>query len=390
MNHKITIRGGYGLGNFGDDVLLINLINQISEYYDYSEIVVLCNNAPYLKKMLNKEISIIDFNEVSFSFSTDILIYGGGTQFFSFKKKTLQYRISLLFKRNLGHTLKLLETKFNFGIKKNIYLESKFDIAHNSKSLALIGIGLGPFDNINNNIEEKTKDLFLKADFVSIRDSFAFDKCTSWNISNFNKFPDLCYSHSSNLFNKSVMSLSETKKIGVIVRDWTHELEGRVYIKKILNVVAELRLKKIEVTFISFAKKTDKYWDSLLNKRGENYLFWDPYKSNVDTFLYKLNEFDLFITSRYHGAVYSTLLNKPFISIEVEQKLEMISDLFSKGSFCWHKPFDELELLNYIDLIFKDYCSYVREITHKKNELTKLSSKHFDLFKLYLKKKKNQ
>src|SRR5690606_3724960 len=55
-------------------------------------------------------------------------------------------------------------------------------------------------------------------------------------------------------------------------------------------------------------------------------------------FLNSLNQFDAFITARYHGAILGSLLNKPTIAIEIEPKLRILTEQIPE-ILLWSKPF---------------------------------------------------
>src|SRR5690606_41394136 len=95
MSKTITIKGAYGESNFGDDLLM-----KVFESYFKEEFNVSPNfqgvDVAYPKKMLDGS----SYNKVM-SGKVDLLVYGGGTQFFAFSTKnstTLQNKILRAFK----------------------------------------------------------------------------------------------------------------------------------------------------------------------------------------------------------------------------------------------------------------------------------------------------
>ena len=61
-----------------------------------------------------------------------------------------------------------------------------------------------------------------------------------------------------------------------------------------------------------------------------NDCYGDPNNDNINDFIAKHYNFDLVITARFHGAVFASLIGKPFITIGIEPKLEMISIWFDR------------------------------------------------------------
>jgi hypothetical protein len=103
------------------------------------------------------------------------------------------------------------------------------------------------------------------------------------------------------------------------------------------------------VDFISFSKRSDALWAVRLEKRGEHLAAWNPQEQTVAQFIELLRGYDAFITARYHGAVFASLLRRPVVCIQVEPKLRLIADLLGRGARLWHYPFSARESLNHMD-----------------------------------------
>ncbi len=369
QKYKLLIKGGYGLTNFGDDALLYVLSNNLVKYFNKSDVAFACYESTYTKKFTSR-FKIIDVSEFKKT-PTSLLIYGGGTQFYNFKKAPSKFR------------------KFLSSIKQLILLKNlnKTTNEINYHYLGGLGIGLGPFINDNNQIKEnQTKEELKKMSFISVRDTESSNLCKKWGIDNFKQEADICYSMENKYFYQEPEN-QNIKKVGIIVRDWNHTKEGSDYYTKILNITEKLNKKGIEVTLILFAKGSDKYWDEQKNQ-FTNILEWDPNNMSMEDFIEKLNYFDSFITARYHGAVFATLLGKPFISIVVEQKLSLISDIYKSCSMKWEYPFeidDCLLKLNHIDKNYKKFSKQIIKETIKQKELSNLM---FDRFINFCKEKK--
>lgn len=359
--YKVAILGGYGLRNFGDDALMYILNKVMTLEYKESNIVYICTPDNYLRKIIKTK-DIIDINS-NYDLDTNILLYGGGTQFYSFRpKKKFIYRILL----NIKNPFLLFQK-----LKKKILTLNGGHLRIINKTAAL-GIGVGPFlPSANKNIELNTKKLFLDMDFVGVRDTYSFNKCKEWGLNNIQQYADLCYLMDDEFKLDNKRNTSSIKKIGVIVRDWIQTDEGAAYYDKIIPLVSTLKQDGYEVNIVLFSQKRDLYWLEKL-KDIDNVIIWDPDNNNIQDFLKILDNFDLFITARYHGAVFSSLLGKPFISIVVEQKLEMISDLYMDCSRKWAYPFEVKKCTKYVHEINQKYNKHknnVISITRNQKEL---------------------
>ena len=99
-----------------------------------------------------------------------------------------------------------------------------------------------------------------------------------------------------------------------------------------------LFLDKIMLKFINKASKLLNYtiYDYVLNNQ-----------TNVENFLYLINNSKAVITNSYHGTIFSIIFNKPFISFNYEQtgKERMIS--LGKLFGCENRIFNYNESPNY-------------------------------------------
>lgn len=372
--YRIVVRGGYGFTNFGDDALMFTLHQKLTQLAPESEIAYLCKKNKYLSKIIGQS-DIISFEKLkNNAFYAELLVYGGGTQFYSFtglsKFQKLKQKIN-----SPTDFIGVIKAKLRL-YKKNNFIDNKFTVTKYANKVAVLGVGLGPFEAENKIIENKTKQLFKELDFIAVRDLYAKQRCKDWGVTTCKLIPDICFALESSLF-EIANKRTEPKRIGVIVRDWKHNDSGRGYYENLKQEANNLRAEGFIVTFISFDRTSDKEWMTILKEANEDYLMWDPAKHEINEFLGLLNEFDLFITARYHGAIFSSLLNKPFIAIEVEQKLAMISEVFENGAHCWEKPFKKDDLLNLVSRIRKNYQNYVQEVMKKKNSLVIESDQMF-------------
>ncbi len=368
--YKISILGGYGLKNFGDDALMYVIYKNMKKIYTDSQISFICTNSSYLKNIVN-DCDIISLEEKD-SVNTNILVYGGGTQFYSFKSKPNIYeRVLLIIKDPLNIHKRII---------KKVFKRKKKDI-YEDKKICALGIGVGPFlKHSNKCIEQETRELFKKMDYISVRDTFSVNKCKEWGLEKVKHHADLCYLMDNEFRLKKKDSINN---IGIIVRDWNQTVEGSTYYDKIFLLLDLLKEEGYNVDIIIFSKKRDLYWSQKL-KEKDNVLYWDPDIDSIKNFILSLNNYDLFITARYHGAVFSTILGKPFISIEVEQKLKLISLIYNKSSRNWTFPFNVNECLDYVRTIDSNYLDCVNNVIKENKNQKKLANEMIKTFVEYI------
>ena len=376
IDKDIIVRGGYGFGNFGDDALMYTIVKELEEVSN--DITLLCKKEAYIKKLLpNTE--VIDYEKLEEPIYSNLLVYGGGTQFYHFKKnklnKGLKHKLT-----SPSHILKYLDKKI---LSKNKYIENKFKIMEFASNVALVGVGVGPFEVPNSLIEKQTAKLFANSNFVGVRDKFALNKSKEWGVEKPFLSPDICYSFKSEFLDRYTNNSIEIKKIGIIVRDWNFANGGGEYYNNLIKSSKLLKEQGYEVKFIVFDAKSDSFW---LSKRIElEMIVWNPLIDTFNSFLEEISIFDLFITARFHGAIFASILQTPFITIEVEQKLRFISEVYKDSSACWGKPFEVVELLNKIELLNKDYSLNRTKTIFKMKELKKFSDDMFVELKNYYK-----
>lgn len=369
---EIVVRGGYGLGNFGDDALMVACEMILSEAIIEENILFECEQSDYLLKIL-KVSNIVSKKETT---NAPILIYGGGTQFYSFPLTSGKSLVSLLTKAY--GCLKDPQRLVNYLTKK---IRIKKDLGHtlNLQYLAAIGIGLGPFV-AGSSQEKNCEEIFRKMDFVSVRDAFSYKLCREWDIKNLNYGSDLCYCKS---FLQYIPNPKEVpkNKVGIIIRDWKHTKDGASYMSKITSLVKELKKLKINVDIISFSNKSDQRLLKLLENCSCRTVVWQRDIFEITDFINILNTYDFFLTARYHGAIFASILSKPFIAIDIEPKLNLVHNVFQHGSHLWKFPFNIDDCIFYINTIFAKYESYVQEIEAEVAMQRNLTMNMIDEFK---------
>lgn len=346
---KVLVRGTYGVGNFGDDILMIASYRLLRESYASEEIIFLSPQSQYIQQM-EPEIRTIDYR--SKLSSVDLEVYGGGTQFYSFYQKESKRS----FYQSIFKAIRYPDKAFYYSLDR--YWNNRPKISRR----ASIGIGVGPFVSESKE-EEAARMLLSNMDYIAVRDEYSYSILKTWGISQVSYWTDLAFMEKiwPELSKLDLSHDLKLRKIGIIIRDWPHTIEGASYQEPLKEVVQKLRSQGYHIVYILF-KKNDVEWIETLNEMREEYILWDPQRENVGTFFSSLNEFDGFITARYHGAVIGAILGKPVICIEVEQKLSLISELLSKRRLLWKQPFKSIECIQIIKELNDDYQAVTQDI----------------------------
>jgi len=347
-HYDIILYGGYGLGNFGDDILMVSFLNSLHQVAPQSTmaISVVVDNRDYLANFA-KGIDILDRN-LSARVHCKALIYGGGTQWYSFPNTTAdphndEFRPVEAIKRivKAGRQTTRRETPE----RQQLIAESQ---------LAL-GIGIGPFLAGN---QKKTLRELRKCDYIGVRDPKSLEWCNDHNLKQTRLRADICYADEywkSSAVQKAYRN--NAPRIGIVARDWNHTDEGSRYLPALIEAGKELTRRGYEVRYLIFSKLRELQTMALLDAAKDNYAVWEPKElSDIDEFLGQMAACDLIISARYHGIVAAATLGIPTIAIELEQKLSLVSRLLAPGCVLWNQPFSRDQLLEQVEtaLVEKD------------------------------------
>lgn len=372
---KVLIKGAYGHANFGDDALMCCLEDFFIENCSNLDIAFCANNdAPYSSKLLKKS-SFINVSKNK-DVSADLLVYGGGTQFFLFNENSggLVHYLRQL-KRLLAHNPAALVVK----VKERI---SGKPAKEPVKYVAAVGIGLGPFHPGNSRVAY-IGSVVRGFNFLSVRDEESVKYCLDWNCEEVVLGADICFSSYLNLTPRAVTApvKQSRKRIGVVVRDWVHDVTGASYTTPLMDVVESYDDNSAyEFVFVVFSMIKDEKWQQLLKKQGRSFIAWNPEEQSLEDFTEVLNGFDGFITARYHGAVFAAILNKPAICVEIEPKLKILTEQIPQ-LLLWEKPFREEDLIQKLEVFQQQEFDCSTAV----NSLRVRSDNMFKEFKKYLK-----
>lgn len=344
MNIPITIVGAYGKGNLGDDILMNAVLASIRGVVPDSDVCVQTGPSVDYPLQWHPGIRFLSVNSAD-PIATELLIYGGGTQFCAYAKtrgwgdrigRASRYllRPSVLWQRCRTRTVKTIEFR----------------------RAAAISLGVGPFVP-GSSIEKRAQTYLRRLDWLSVRDSLSQEYCTNFGVKHTRLNADIC--SASEFWGAGKVEPSSQRghleRIGVIVRDWPYDREGGRYLHPLRKAIEQVRATGIHAEYISFAPHQDKSVVSQLRASGEEVLCWDPIRGSVADFVSLLGTFDLLVSSRAHGIIIGAALGIPSIAIEVESKLRVIAASLNGGSELWPRPFDKEQLLRQVSVIVENW-----------------------------------
>lgn len=337
---KCYIRGAYGPGNIGDDILMISTYRSLRKVFSQNDIYIGVENTELGKKILPEA----NFLHIKKPFKADIVVLGGGGQFFSFtppasKPKSLPSRVMSTLKKQSG----MLDTLTRLSLKAR----GAYDNLYFSNNVAAYCIGLGPFESEGKNLE-RTKKILPSLDYISVRES------TSANL--YKSFvPDgAAKVYTDPSFNRKLWINSQEQNpfsssddddeegfISFIVRDWPHSQQGQNHLTAMFDAASRLRNQGKKVRFICLFKDRDKH---LVSRAPDfEWIFWDVEKTSPDAFIYDICQSSKAIVSaRAHGVMLAAAFNTPTIAIEIEPKLNEIHKMLPTGTRLVSEPSADL------------------------------------------------
>ena len=335
---NIVIKGGYGLKNFGDDALMMFVCKMISDRYPDANIFLDCKKDDYVKRFCDVEFWSPDISRV------DYLVYGGGTLYYDFPKTFFSFLRKLM-----GSLFRpwIIARWFSVGFYKSDSVTFKRKV--------MLGVGFGPFHDLSGEKAGWARKAISETDSVVVRDSASLAFSQKVNARSM-LGADICYMDYPEVDafeNKS----KEVKKIAVIIRDWNNNNEGDGHHLRFEAICRKLEEKGFSVHFLVFSPLSDVKTKKFLKGIGADFTLWDPERCSAIEFLKVMSDFDLIISSRFHGLVFATRLAIPSVSIAIEPKLVLANE----NSVCetWHPVNDSDEVLfEAIEKISEGYDGY--------------------------------
>ena len=343
IKNKITVVGGYGGGNIGDDALMWNVIKWINiKFPNITPLLVVYDKRLVEKILVGLRYDVVDTFE-NYNVESDVVIYGGGTQFFHFNQESGKNNL-------LSKALHFIVNPRAFikSVKKHLSTKKV-----TSKYKFLLGIGFGPFISKEGPEYERFLDILDNADHIYVRDENSFKYIPDHALQKITKAVDICY---NSYFQKLLLDIqlknsSINKKVAIVLRDWEYNNINHDQLITTLNsFVANNPDKQFDLVF--FCSQLD---SKVINKFQKHPNLsswsWDPRKSDLSSFFSKLNSYEILITSRFHGAIFAGLMKIPFISLEIEPKLNVPNQMYD-NKLILSSPFLLEDLNRLVDIAY--------------------------------------
>lgn len=344
---KVYLKGAYGPGNLGDDVLLICMINILKKHFQPSHIAIGVEDIKRASE-IDSTVTWLNYKEPC---KADILVYGGGGQFFSFLDgnesadqvdKGILSKVYSFINENKNPVNAITRLAISrLGAIENLVL---------AKTVASYCIGVGPFETKGKGMDRLRK--FIKVvDYCTVRDNTSKSHIVNEGIGGDEV---LVYSDPSfDRYNWMPISKPSTADeegyISYIVRHWPYSPDGKLAIDVMIMHAKSMRSLGHKVRLVSLHPDKDK--ELIKREEGFEWLLYEVGNMGVEQFLDDLvGGSSLISSARAHGVWLATVLGFPVLSVGIENKLLEVHKSLSSCS-----EYTEAKSLDMFDTDFKKY-----------------------------------
>ncbi len=319
--NRIILKGYYGYGNLGDDILMKVSSRLLKQMYPhcYLSVVSACKNCDYILPFTDGMVE--EVIPLSPEPKADLVVHGGGGTYFDFDKGTILYYL-------LNSGIDLMGINI-FGKGLNTYRKLKGWPSNSSANRAALGVGIGTFTSSSKKYYYKMAEL-SNFDLILPRDHFSYRFLKKKNVKG-TVIPatDLAFLKEFWIPSGKSLIRPNRRSVGFVLRSWNDDSD---YLTVVQQVAKALDKEGYKVSIFNFEKAHDRHIEQRF--QDFNIFTWCPNTTSLDQYLEILTQNSLLVTSRAHGAILGAAFGIPSVCIGIEPKLLSVAKMFPlSGSY---------------------------------------------------------
>lgn len=344
--YKCCLRGAYGPGNFGDDLLMLASYNILKDFYDLDELVITAKDSDGTNIMIPGA-NVVSPSSFVFAKTTFL---GGGGQYFCFNEDIDNKRNTFWNKLK-----KVVDEAGFFDVLFSQVYRRLFKSRWRSKYNIGFCLGLGPFEK-NNSKEECYFESELTGDvgaYLSVRDETSMRLASDFGVRSVHKFSDPIFNNKLWMPKEKVEKVLCKNSVSIIIRSWPFNSTVNSKISELRTLASFLIKRGYDVNFISLYESYDIDQINYFRQLGYDVTTWKPAVDSLHSFLETLCSSAYLVTTRAHGAIVPATLGIPAVIVNVEPKLSKVHSMLSGSSML--VDFEQLSSTEHLEIFWNNY-----------------------------------
>ncbi len=316
----IILKGWYGQKNLGDD-LLLDAVVEVLECKNV-RLMLWCKPAKYVKNQFPRIKTLGLINRVILGRA--VLIYGGGTQFFSYigqHKQRIQLRYIAKLLMSPSRIFRLPFSIWNLLVARAITKS----VSRSVISTGALAVGVGPFKGKEEDISAQVLEL-RNIDWIYPRDDLSLSECKVRKVETFGLGSDMVFLSSKLVFNTKPYPAK--RKILIIPRQTVVDSNWSAWSDSMVKWGSQLRALGYDVTVLSFCEDDRVETEKIARLCDGQYWHWEPSNKSIEDVIRVFSDSHAVISARYHGALLSAIAFKNTAILGLEDKqMSLVRDL---------------------------------------------------------------